>query len=181
MQNKNRTYAIIAVAAVLGLLFGCIMGMVVGGVAGLLIGRSTGRINSEQMLGQALDDLPVVPLPTPDNVTPLPPSTQPWGMIEGALIVQLMPGAPAEAAGLRVGDVITGVDRIPIDANHALPDVIAQYKQGDRVTVDFWRAGQEASVQVALAEHPDYPGRAYLGVKVETMHPSMQRPRGFQG
>lgn len=76
----------------------------------------------------------------------------------------MISGSPAADAGLEAGDIITAVDRIPVDQDHSLPDVIGQYQPGDRVTIHFWRTGEEDAALVELAEHPDNAAQAYLGV-----------------
>lgn len=188
-ERRKRNYIIIAVVVAAVLLCACACAAVVGASAVLLIARREARMADwptvEEWLKQA--PLPAVPGPEglplpalpPENGIPMPPfGPLPSG--GGALVVQVSPGTPAEAGGLLVGDIITAIDRTPINADHPLPDVIAQYKPGDRVTVHFWRAGQEDEAQVTLAEHPDSPGRAYLGVRAGMMNPGMRR-RGQQG
>jgi S1-C subfamily serine protease len=83
----------------------------------------------------------------------------------GALIVEVMPGTPAEAAGLRVGDMIVSVDRQSLVGDRTLADVIGTYRPGDEVTLTVLRNGRTQTIPVRLVEHPDDPGRAYLGVK----------------
>jgi serine protease Do len=87
--------------------------------------------------------------------------------MEGALVLDVVEGTPAEAAGLRAGDIIVGVDQTPIDANHPLPDVMGMYEPGDRVTIRAWREGAESRLRIRLGEHPEAPGQAYLGVVFE--------------
>jgi predicted metalloprotease with PDZ domain len=188
-ERRKKTYIIIAVVVAAVLLCACACAAVVGVSAALLIARREARTADWPALQEWLEKVPlpavpgpeVQPLPTlpPGDSKPMPPfGPLPSG--GGALVVQVFPDTPAEAAGLLPGDIITGIDGVPINADHPLPDVIAQYKPGDRVTVHFWRAGQEDQAQVTLAEHPDYAGRAYLGVRAGMMNPGMQR-RGQQG
>lgn len=60
------------------------------------------------------------------------------------------PGSPAEAAGLREGDVLTRIDDTPIEGLRDLSDALKGKSPGDRVTVVYVRDGQEASVEVEL-------------------------------
>jgi serine protease Do len=85
--------------------------------------------------------------------------------IEGAVIIEVFLGTPADEVGLRTGDVIVTVDRAPVDENHDLGDLLAQYEPGDRVALGVWRAGESVNVRVTLAEHPDRRGQPYLGIR----------------
>jgi S1-C subfamily serine protease len=88
-------------------------------------------------------------------------------------------GTPAEQAGLRTGDVIVAVDDVPIDRNHPLPDVLAQYRPGERVTIGVWRAGEQQTVRITLGENPDDPTLAYLGVRYRmNLEPDYNLPGG---
>jgi S1-C subfamily serine protease len=88
---------------------------------------------------------------------------------QGALVVEVLPGTPAKSVQLQVGDLIVAIDRTPVDNDHPLPAIMSLYEPGDRVTIQFSRAGQRQRVQVRLAEHPDIPGQAYLGIRFETI------------
>jgi S1-C subfamily serine protease len=66
----------------------------------------------------------------------------------------VFPGSPAEAAGLREGDVITAVDGVAIDARHDLATVILPNQPGEVVTLDLWRGGQTLQVEVTLGTLP---------------------------
>jgi S1-C subfamily serine protease len=143
-DGKQKTYIVVALVVVAALLLGCIAGALMGGAAGFLIGRRQAR----NVVAGALESRPFA-LPM---------------VREGALVTSVVAGSPAEQAGLQANDLIFAIDRTPVDQNHALPDVIAQYQPGDRVTVRFWRGGEEQSVQVKLGQNPDNPGQAYLGI-----------------
>jgi serine protease Do len=96
--------------------------------------------------------------------------------MQGALIVEVVPGSPAAEAGLQVDDLIVAIDSVSLDLNHDLADVLAQYAPGDRITVRFWRAGQTEAARIKLVEHPDLARRAYLGVRYETVARSFESP-----
>lgn len=59
-------------------------------------------------------------------------------------------GSPAEAAGLRSGDVITWVNNVELDINNDLADILANFKAGDKVTLTYVRAGVEKEMAVKL-------------------------------
>jgi Do/DeqQ family serine protease len=73
----------------------------------------------------------------------------------GAIVTTVQSGSPAEAAGLKRGDVITSVNNQPISDRNSLRNSVASMAPGTTVNVKAVRDGREASFQVALAELPD--------------------------
>jgi S1-C subfamily serine protease len=84
-----------------------------------------------------------------------------YGVKEGAMLVRVFPGSPAEAAGLRgarqddegglaLGDVLVAIDDKPIKAGKDLFGVLEQYKPGDTVTVTYVRDGQHKQAKATL-------------------------------
>ncbi len=162
-NEKNRATTIAVVTGVIALLFGLCLGAVVGGAGGFLLGRQTGVQYSEEYIPGRIQVTPRV------GVTPMAPTLPVMPNLlnrSGALVREVIAGTPAAAAGLRVGDVITAVNDVPIDANHRLADVLSQYQPGDRVTLEIQRGvrGRTASVSITLGENPENPARAYLGI-----------------
>jgi len=182
MENeRQRLIAIVAAIAIAGLLLSCVAGALAGGLAGLFVGRQQARVAAERPLAQ---DVPEDVLPRRDELpVPVPefPDTRPFGQrgIEGALVVGVIEETPAERAGLRTGDVIVAVEDVPIDRNHPLSEVLAEYEPGDRVTIEFWRGGRQRAVQVTLGANPDDPELAYLGVRFRmNLEPEFNLPGG---
>jgi len=66
----------------------------------------------------------------------------------------VLPASPAQAAGLKSGDVITWVGNQELNAAVDLADVIAKYRPGDKITLTYWRAGQEHEAEVTLSPLP---------------------------
>jgi serine protease Do len=73
---------------------------------------------------------------------------------KGALVGDVMPGSPAEKAGLKSGDVITEFNGQPIDSRNDLLLAVADCSPGQDVTLKFTRDGGQNSVKVTLAERP---------------------------
>jgi putative serine protease PepD len=75
---------------------------------------------------------------------------------EGSLVGSLTSGGPADAAGLRAGDIITQVDEVKIDAAHPLTLLLrSQFHAGQRVTLTYSRSGTSSQVQLTLSgQHP---------------------------
>ncbi len=73
---------------------------------------------------------------------------------EGAYLVEVVAGSPAEKAGLAQGDIITKIDNQKVVGEDGeVAKVIAKKKVGDGLTVTYWRDGKEATVTVTLAEN----------------------------
>jgi putative serine protease PepD len=71
---------------------------------------------------------------------------------QGAGVVQVTPGGPAAAAGIRPGDVIVSVDGQDTPTTDALGAVLAGLKPGQTVPVVVQRGGSQNKVQVKLGE-----------------------------
>ncbi len=99
----------------------------------------------------------------------------------GATIVELVPGGPAEQAGLQRGDTITAINGQEIAPDTNLAEVIGSYAPGDTVTLTVERPGEEArEVTVTLGENPNEAGAAFLGVNFRTRpHIGFMRGRPF--
>ncbi|QQR82933.1 PDZ domain-containing protein [Candidatus Peregrinibacteria bacterium] len=62
----------------------------------------------------------------------------------------VIPGGPADKAGLKIRDVILTIDGQTIDADHPLQRIIGQKKPGDTVTLSVWRSGETLELKVVL-------------------------------
>jgi S1-C subfamily serine protease len=75
--------------------------------------------------------------------------------IGGALVVGVLPGSPAQAAGLSRGDVIESVNGQSVDSPTALGTLLDRYHPGDHLTVGWTDAtGQAHTVTVIAAAGP---------------------------
>jgi hypothetical protein len=180
MENeRNRIYTVVALVALAALLLSCSIGALAGGIAGALMGRRQAQAVTDRVHAEELGRLPGFgrkapcpwrenhPFAAPGHPEDLPPSERMPVGVTGAIILEVVPGSPADMAGLEVGDLITAIDRTPIDPHHPLQDAIIQYEPGDRITIHLLRGEQEESVRAKLAEHPDNLGQAYLGIFFE--------------
>lgn len=143
---------------VLALCLACGLGVVFGG--GLVYGvmklsedspsaQAPGRIVVEK-------ELEIEKELVPEEIMPAP----------SAIIIEVMPGSPAEDAGLRAGDVVIAVDGESLGVERGLAELIAGYEPGDRIRLTVTRPGEgQLEVKVRLAEHPDREGAPYLGVR----------------
>ncbi|HCS79308.1 TPA: hypothetical protein DIV55_06250 [Patescibacteria group bacterium] len=72
---------------------------------------------------------------------------------EGAYVVEVVTGSPAEKANLQEGDIITKIDSTRIAGEDGeVAAIIGKKKVGDTVTVTYWRDSKEATVTVKLQE-----------------------------
>jgi putative serine protease PepD len=68
----------------------------------------------------------------------------------GASIVELTPGGAAEKAGLKVGDIITKLDGIPITGKTDLTAQVRSLPAGSSATVTYVRGSKADAVKVTL-------------------------------
>ncbi|KAA3658694.1 MAG: M20/M25/M40 family metallo-hydrolase [Calditrichaeota bacterium] len=70
----------------------------------------------------------------------------------GVKITGTTPGSPAEAAGLKAGDIITKIGNAEITDLRALSNALKEHKPGDAVKLVFKRGEKEFSKEVILKE-----------------------------
>lgn len=67
----------------------------------------------------------------------------------------ILPGSPAEKAGVQEKDVITKVDDTKIDENNSLTSVLSRHSVGDTVTLTIIRGGKQTSIKATLEAAPN--------------------------
>jgi serine protease Do len=72
----------------------------------------------------------------------------------GALVAGVERGGPADAAGLRVGDVILSVNGKAVDQSIDLPRMIGEGRPGSSFRLEVWRDGKARAMEVKLGETP---------------------------
>jgi serine protease Do len=78
----------------------------------------------------------------------------------GALIVRgdnktdlaVVPGSPADKAGLVENDIILEADGVKIDQDHPLANIVSDHSVGDTITLKVFHRGEEKQVQLKLEE-----------------------------
>ena len=74
---------------------------------------------------------------------------------EGVLITDVVPGGPAEQAGINKGDILTSIMGQQIDASHPFRNVLFAYSPGETIQLELFRNGQILSPDLVLGEmHP---------------------------
>jgi serine protease Do len=74
--------------------------------------------------------------------------------IDGAYVHAVIPGSPAEKAGLRQGDIITSLASHPVHNFTELRAEIAQIDTGSRVPVGIQRGSEEVTLSAQILEQP---------------------------
>ena len=69
---------------------------------------------------------------------------------EGALVAKVLPGSPAEAAGLMEGDVIYSFNGMAINRSSDLPHHVGRVKPGSDAVVSVIRNGSREDVDVSI-------------------------------
>lgn len=72
------------------------------------------------------------------------------GLLPGALVQAVDPAGPSAVAGLAVGDDVTAVDGIPLDAGHPLDAAALNLTEGQRVVLTVVRAGVERTLSLVV-------------------------------
>ncbi len=71
---------------------------------------------------------------------------------EGVLVQDVLPNSPAQAAGVKAGDVILAVNGKKVNAANEIQTMIAEMKPGDVVALSIFRNGKTISSNVTLGE-----------------------------
>ncbi|HPH37467.1 MAG TPA: trypsin-like peptidase domain-containing protein [Sediminibacterium sp.] len=73
-----------------------------------------------------------------------------WRTTEGVFITNVLAGGSAEVAGLKAEDILIKLNGVSITSNSELQEQVARYKPGDKVAVQYKRAGKENTVTITL-------------------------------
>jgi pimeloyl-ACP methyl ester carboxylesterase len=101
----------------------------------------------------------------------------------GVVLEHVFPGSTAEAAGLRAGDVVTGLAGRPVDGPAAFVAAMAGRKAGDPVRIAWSRGGEATEKDVTLRERPRESSEAYevtygsVPTRVGRLRTIVTRPR----
>ena len=91
---------------------------------------------------------------------PFTPALRPLFGEKGVLISDAVTGAPANAAGIRAGDVLLAVDTRSVDSPAAAVDALRQLQPGSTTVLTLNRRGREMEVTVAAATAYEVAARA---------------------
>jgi S1-C subfamily serine protease len=88
-----------------------------------------------------------------------PETARQFGADEGARVVAVVPGGPADQAGIQPGDIIVSFDGEAVDSMEDLITFIAQRRVGDRVEVEAVRPGTDGRQRLRLTIGDRPPGQ----------------------
>lgn len=91
---------------------------------------------------------------------------------KGALVARVEENGPAEAAGVKQGDVIIEVNGKAVNSSSDLPRMIAFLKPGDKAALTLWRAGKTVKADLTLgnlAEHSQEASQPTVAPGIEGM------------
>jgi serine protease Do len=111
---------------------------------------------------------------------------------DGAFVQSVLPGEPADKAGVKPGDTIVRVDNTPVKDIRDLIGYVSARPPGSKVRLDLIRDGKEMTVTATLAERgaegsdEDEKGRASsedsrgkIGVSVQELTPQIRQMAGL--
>jgi S1-C subfamily serine protease len=89
------------------------------------------------------------------------PMTRALGLPQGVPVVQVVPGGPAQKAGLQPfmrgdqggvvpGDVITAINDEPVSDLDSMLSALERFQPGDKVTLSLWRDGKTRKQEITL-------------------------------
>jgi serine protease Do len=113
----------------------------------------------------------------------------------GVVIGSVEPGSPAEKAGLKGGDVITGINGTPVKNGNELVNPIATAPIGSKVKIDYYRDKQQRSTTAVVedrtrvfpnaegraSDKPGEPAPSEFGLHVESLTPERAQKVGVEG
>ncbi len=72
----------------------------------------------------------------------------------GVFLSEVVPGGPADRAGLQRGDILTAIDGQEIDPEHPFINLLFHHAPGDEVTFSLVRGREKLERRVTLGERP---------------------------
>jgi serine protease Do len=73
---------------------------------------------------------------------------------KGAIVSDLVPGGPAERAGLQPGDVVVAINGVPVTSSSELTRNVAQAQAGDVLRLEVFRDGKKRTIDVRSGVRP---------------------------
>jgi membrane-associated protease RseP (regulator of RpoE activity) len=75
----------------------------------------------------------------------------------GTMVSKVEPGSPAEKAGIKVGDILAGIDGQDVKSTWDVMAKVRKLDDGQQVPVEIWRNGkaQNLTVAIAMKERPE--------------------------
>lgn len=74
---------------------------------------------------------------------------------KGIGVIEVMPGSPADRAGIQVGDIIIGIDGTPVSGLDEIPHFLSRAAIGATMRVTVLRRNQRLDLTAVLAQMPE--------------------------
>ncbi len=84
----------------------------------------------------------------------------------GAIVGEVVPGSPAEAAGMKIGDVIKSYNDIKIPTHREFIRAVGEYPIGKSITLAVWSAGAMRTASMQVREYEQNFWQSYESNKV---------------
>jgi serine protease DegQ len=104
-----------------------------------------------------------------EDMTPELAQTMKVSVVQGALVKIVQKGSPADTAGLKVGDVITAINGIPIRKATDFRAKQAVAEIGEKGTLDYVRDGKTTRVTIATAELKSDPVKVVVPPSIKRL------------
>lgn len=100
----------------------------------------------------------------------------------GAKLIQITPDAPAEKAGLQVGDIVQAINEKKIGRYEEFADELAKFKPGDKVALTILRGTETKQITATMDARPGGPSRTRpYSFSYGGQSPNIQDQQGSQG
>lgn len=73
---------------------------------------------------------------------------------QGAYILEVVDGSPAEKSGIQIQDIITKIDNQEINSETKVSEIVQKKKIGDSVNIELFRDNQTKSITAKLEQSP---------------------------
>ncbi len=90
-----------------------------------------------------------------DNISPRAQAMLQLSTMEGALIMGVMEGGPADKAGIRAYDVITKFENSKIESAEDFSDAVKDFTIGKTAKVELLRQGKKQTLNLTIGNPPD--------------------------
>ncbi len=78
---------------------------------------------------------------------------------DGATVIHVVDGGPADTAGLETGDVVLSIDDIALDQRGALREALQGTEAGDQLVIVYTHDGSQQTTSVTVGNAEDRPER----------------------
>jgi serine protease Do len=108
---------------------------------------------------------------------------------KGALVAEVVPGGPADKAGIKAGDVIVSFDAKPVHDSHDLPAMVAATAIGREVPITLIRNGKEIKIAAVIAKlesggaslaESKLPAQGKWGLQLQDLNAETARQLGLK-